>query len=302
MPTPFTPMRVLAHASAPHTMPVVEPSFITDATMDPSEPEQALPAPAARPAIDWAAHARRAAAAAGSGVGLTFGLLARRWKPVLASVVVVAFVGMARTSWPAWVSRVRAQLRAAGEHVSVFDRPGPATPAVAVAKPARSERAAGPRRGRLHVDSEPQGAKVIVDGKERGVTPLNVSDLAVGTHQVLLDAESGSVRHTVSVSADKTTQLNEAIYSGWLHVSSSIDLQLSDHSKGLRLDDSNQVLLPPGVHDLRFENRTYGFVESRNVEIRPGDTTSIAVEPPQSSLSVTATTPAEVFVLSLIHI
>jgi len=62
----------------------------------------------------------------------------------------------------------------------------------------------------------------------------------------------------------------------------------------IRLDDSNQVLLAPGSHQVRFENRALGFVEVRRVHVEPGGTASIAFDPPPSLLSVTTTEPAAV--------
>ncbi|MEQ1869100.1 MAG: PEGA domain-containing protein [Vicinamibacterales bacterium] len=223
-------------------------------------------------------------------------MAARVWKPAFASLAVIALIGTARSSWPQWSGVVKAQLRAAGQHVSVFDRPRPA-PQAPSPKPNPTERVAPVRRtGRLQIESNPSGAHVIIDGRERGLTPLTLNDVVVGTHTVALKSEAGFVQHPVVVSHGRTTQVNEAIYSGWLHVSSSLDLQLFEEGHGLRLDESNQLLLPPGVHELRFENRRVGFSAARTVEVRPGETTSISVEPPASKLSITASTPAEVLV------
>src|SRR5207248_1846200 len=64
----------------------------------------------------------------------------------------------------------------------------------------------------------------------------------------------------------------------------------------LRLDDRNQTLVKPGVHELRFSNKALGFVEIRKVEVKPGDTVAVTIVPPPSTLTVTATEPSEVLI------
>lgn len=152
----------------------------------------------------------------------------------------------------------------------------------------------GKSSGQLQVESNPAGARVLVDGRDRGVTPLTIDDLAVGSHKVILRAAEGSIQRTVAIAASRTTQLNEAIFSGWLHVSSPIELQISEGQRAIRLDESNQVLLPPGPHEVRLENLALGFREVRRIEVRPGDTTAVVLEPPPSTISITATETATV--------
>ncbi len=152
------------------------------------------------------------------------------------------------------------------------------------------------RVGKIHVQSEPSGAKVLIDGKDRGVTPITVDELPAGAHTLVLQSGAGTLQRNVTVAEDKTTEVNEAIFSGWLHVSSPIELSISDGDKGVSLDDRNQALLRPGGHTIRFVNRALGFNESRKIEIRPGETTSLSIVPPPSLLSVNASEPAEVLI------
>ena len=55
-------------------------------------------------------------------------------------------------------------------------------------------------------------------------------------------------------------------------------------------------MLAPGVHELRFENKQLGFYGTRKVEIEPGKSATVTLTPGGSTLSVTASAPAEVFV------
>ena len=144
------------------------------------------------------------------------------------------------------------------------------------------------------MDSDPPGAHVLVDGKERGLAPLAIDGLSIGSHTVTIHGEKGTVERTVAITAARTTQVNEAIYSGWLHISSPIELQIVDNDHGVRLDDRNQVLLSAGEHALTLSNKALGFAETRSVNVTPGGTASISIEPPPAMLTVTSSEPAQV--------
>jgi hypothetical protein len=77
-------------------------------------------------------------------------------------------------------------------------------------------------------------------------------------------------------------------------VSAPFDIQISEGRKSIILDDSNQVLLPPGPHDVLFLNRAVGLREVRHLDISPGETTAVSLETPVSHLTVTASEPATV--------
>jgi len=162
---------------------------------------------------------------------------------------------------------------------------------VAAVKPTRP--AVGRRTGRLIVKSEPAGAQVLVDGKERGVTPFTIEDVPFGSHTVVLQSDKGSVRRTVKIGAEDTI-VSESIFAGWLAVFAAFDLQITEGTIAIRLDESGKVLLSAGPHDLRFENRDLAYRESRRVEILPGVTTSLSLVAAPSTLTVTASGPAVV--------
>ena len=152
------------------------------------------------------------------------------------------------------------------------------------------------KKGGLQITSTPTPARVSIDGHERGQTPLTLGDLPVGTHTVQIESAAGSVRRKVEVTDGRTETLAESIYPGWLHVSAPIEVTVSDAGKGLQLDDGHRVLLKPGVHAIRIDNRELDFSLTRQVEIEPGGTARVAVEVPTSTLTVTGSTGAEVFV------
>src|SRR5262249_30035262 len=150
--------------------------------------------------------------------------------------------------------------------------------------------------GALSLTSTPPGARVVVDGRPRGVTPLQLSDLSPGRHDVVLTSAGGEVRRTITVAAGKTVTLDEAIFPGWVAVYSPFEVTVAEGGRVLRPDDRSQIMLPPGAHTLRFVNRSLGYDESRQVDVKPGEGTPIRLTPEPSKLTVTATEPAEVWI------
>ncbi len=80
--------------------------------------------------------------------------------------------------------------------------PEPRTaPSMAAAAPAKPVAATGA----IFVDSRPRGARVFIDGKEVGVTPLTLAAQPVGSHVVRLElADHQSVTATTQVVGQKT--------------------------------------------------------------------------------------------------
>jgi hypothetical protein len=150
--------------------------------------------------------------------------------------------------------------------------------------------------GRLQVNTEPAGTHVLVDNVSRGVTPLTLDDVPLGVHTVVLQSGGGSIKRSVTIKSDEPASLTETIYPGWLKVFAPFDITVSEGSKVLRLDDREQVMLPAGPHDIRFENRALGYQETRHVEVQPGITTSLSLTVPQSTLTLTTTAPADVII------
>jgi hypothetical protein len=217
------------------------------------------------------------------------------WRAAAAVVVVLVMIWTVRGHWSGVRTTVSANLAAGRQAVNAqrqaFTQPRTAdAPSASVA----SAPTIATRGGRLQVDSNPPGARVLIDGRERGVTPLTVDGLALGSHKVLIRGEEGSVQRTISIGSTGSVQLNEAIFSGWLHVSSPVDIQISEGRRPIILDDSNQVLLAPGPHDVRLENRALGIHQVRHVDIRPGETTALALDVAVSHLSVMASEQATV--------
>jgi hypothetical protein len=205
------------------------------------------------------------------------GAPAARWLPRLAAAAVLLAIGVAGGRY-VWQAMTTSKTR------------------VAVSTPAAIPPQTPTRKaGGLRVNSTPAGAQVLVDGQPRGVTPLLLADLAAGRHTIELKSSAGTVKRTVNVATGKTAEIDELIFSGWLAVYAPFDLAITEGQRALRLDDRNQIMLPPGSHELRLVNRALGYDEVRRVELKPGELATLSVTPPLSSMTVTATEAAEVW-------
>jgi hypothetical protein len=149
--------------------------------------------------------------------------------------------------------------------------------------------------GKLSVTSTPVGATVLIDGKSRGVTPLTIAGLTPGRHEVLIKSDAGSVRRTVTVSTKDATEVNEAIFSGWVAIYPPFDVVISEGGEVLQPDGRNQIMLPPGMHGLQITNRALGYAVVQQVEVFPGAGTDLRLPMPSSTITITASEPAEVW-------
>jgi Meckel syndrome type 1 protein len=69
---------------------------------------------------------------------------------------------------------------------SVAKAPPATAPASGAASEDPARKAAAPTTGRVSILSRPPGATVLIDGQDRGRTPVNVTGLALGSHSVKL--------------------------------------------------------------------------------------------------------------------
>jgi hypothetical protein len=83
--------------------------------------------------------------------------------------------------------------------------------------------------------------------------------------------------------------------SGWVAVFAAFDVSISEGGRGLQVDERGRTMLAPGRHRLRFQNRALGYDETRTVDVKPADTTTINLTP-ETTLAVTSNEPAEVLV------
>ena len=167
--------------------------------------------------------------------------------------------------------------------------------AAVIAPPKATAPAVDTTVGQLRITATPGSARVAIDGKPRGVTPLLVENLKVGTHAVVLQSAAGTVEESVKITGGDTQELAESIYPGWLAVYSPFDVVITERGRALALDEQHQLLLSPGEHNLRIGNYELGYDQTQRVAIKPGAVAALSIAPPKSTLTVRANSPSEVW-------
>ena len=155
----------------------------------------------------------------------------------------------------------------------------------------------GKASGFVKVTSTPPGARVMVDGEMRGMTPVVIESIAAGTHNLVLESDSGTVKKSIKVAAGETTEVDVPIFSGWLKVFAEFSVRIFEDGTLLGSnDDEGKILLACGSHTLQIVNTTLGVRVERVVEVTPGGTTAISLETPMATLSVDAPDGTQIIV------
>jgi serine/threonine protein kinase len=161
-----------------------------------------------------------------------------------------------------------------------------------------------PETGSLRVESQPPGAKVLVDGADRGTAPLTIGELMPGDHEVVLQNKEGSARHVVSVQAGAMASLvapvtapaTQGPVSGWLTVKAPFTLDIREEGQLLGTTDSDRLMLAAGRHDLLLVSETMNYRTTRTVTVVPGKVANLTIELPNGMVHLNATPWAEVWI------
>jgi len=154
--------------------------------------------------------------------------------------------------------------------------------------------------GRLSVVTDPPGARVTVDGRPRGTSPVVVPDLTAEEHKVNVTSDTGSVERTVMVTPGGTASVMFSLskvsgpVGGWLSISSPFDVEVAENEDVIGTSGTNRIMLASGRHDITITNRSLGYQDARRIEVTAGKTTAIRVDPPKASVSVNARPWAEI--------
>ena len=160
-----------------------------------------------------------------------------------------------------------------------------------------------PSTGMLVVHSQPAGATVIVDGVARGKAPLTLEGLEPGDHDVVLQLEEASSRHTVKVLAGTTASLvapvnaaAEGPVSGWISVRAPVTLEIREDGQLLGTTDSDRLMMAAGRHTIELVNATLSYRETRTVQVAPGKVAALTIDLPRGVVNLNATPWAEVWI------
>jgi len=148
-------------------------------------------------------------------------------------------------------------------------------------------------RGRLVVQTQPAGIKLLVDKKPSGETPQTL-DLPPGRHTLTFQTSGGEVTRTVRVVAGKSATLDIPVFSGWLAVFAPIVLDIAENGQSIGTTEQNRLTLPPGHHELTLSNKDLGYSSTQSVEIEPGAVKSVTIEP-KGSVSLNSTPWSEIW-------
>ena len=135
-----------------------------------------------------------------------------------------------------------------------------------------------PAQSALDVISQPLGAEIVVDGTSRGRTPMRVSDLPPGPHDVEIRKDGFlPYRQRVNLEADSRYELNVKLASEV----NSMRVVSDPPGARVRLDGSEKGATPLTIDSL--PNGTYtvevtwgeGRTDSRKVELAGGELTEV---------------------------
>ena len=150
--------------------------------------------------------------------------------------------------------------------------------------------------GTLRVVSEPPSAAVAINGRRRGTTPAQITDLPAGAHEVMVTGTGGTVRQRVQVSEGATTTVMVPLPAatpprstgGWLSITAPTELQVFEGDRLLGTTRVNPLMLPTGTHTLRLSSEDAGVDLTRVVSIERGKTARLQITVPPGRLSVNA--------------
>jgi hypothetical protein len=160
--------------------------------------------------------------------------------------------------------------------------------------------AAATQMGQLEVTSDPAGARVSIDGKDRGVSPLLASDLTPGSHQVTITNGEATVTRTVTVTAGSTASVLASLApaagsAGWVAIKSPLPLQILEGESVLATAGVDRLMLPVGRHQLQVAAPEFAFRAPLAVNIQAGKTTTVNVPLPNGTLAINAVPWADVW-------
>jgi len=192
------------------------------------------------------------------------------------------------------------------------NRTAPAVPATArpSTEPASVARGFEPPRaietpkagGRLSIVTDPAGARVEVDGKPRGTSPVVIDGLTAAEHLIAVVSDSGAAQRTIAVSNDVMTEVvfslprSTAPLAGWVAVASPFPVEMLEHDEVIGTAGAAKIMLAAGKHEVLLRNETIGFEARRTINVTPGQVTSLAIDPPKGVVNINARPWADVLI------
>jgi PEGA domain len=165
------------------------------------------------------------------------------------------------------------------------------------ARPAPLVKASVETHGTVNVTSNPEGARVLVDGRLQGATPLTMS-LPVGAHELELRNGSSSRKVPLNIAGGETmsqvVDLEPGVQ-GFVSFKSPVTMRVGEagHTLGTT---AGRISLSPGRHDLELVSPSLDFRRQVTVNVNPGQTTTATIDLPEGLVSVNALPWANVWI------
>ena len=162
--------------------------------------------------------------------------------------------------------------------------------------------AAPTETGSLSIVSDSPGSVVIIDGSERGQTPLTINDLSAGRHDVLVRNANTTYQRSVQVEAGTTASLvvggapSATPAWGWVSLNAPFPVQVLEAGRVVGTSEIERIMLAPGNHQLDLVSDTFGFRQSSRVTVAAGRGGPISLTIPRVAMNINALPWAEVYV------
>lgn len=159
--------------------------------------------------------------------------------------------------------------------------------------------------GRLDISSNPPGARVLVDGEARGVTPLVLDRIDVGPHVVSLSRGTTTIDRPVEVTAGGTAAVFVSLggdtpvsgsVGGFVSLDAPFELQVFEGGRLVGTTSTDRLMVPTGRHQFELVSAALQYRTTVTVDVKAGAEAAVVVFVPNGSLSVNAVPWAEVTV------
>ena len=160
--------------------------------------------------------------------------------------------------------------------------------------------------GSVMIETTQPGVEVLVDGRPVGATPYKL-EVGAGVRSIqvlgsdsrianaLLTGPITTVRPKPDPQAAVAPPPSPTGSLGGVRVASAIELQVFEEGR-LVGTTAGTMALGAGRHTLDVVNDRLGYRSKQTVDVRPGQTTSVTVTPPNGRLSINAVPWAEVWI------
>jgi hypothetical protein len=155
-----------------------------------------------------------------------------------------------------------------------------------------------PSVGKLIVSTDPPGARVVIDDKPAGTSPVTV-ELTPTHHRVVVSNDGATAERSITIESGVVNSMvfslskTPVLSAGWLSVSSPFDVQVIEHDELLGTSAAARLMMATGPHDVELVSQSLGYREHRRIQIDAGKTATLRLDA-KATLSINARPWADV--------